>query len=81
MTDRKTVEELTLLLLYLTAWEEEVLTGKKALRSWKGYLFSILDELEEKDLIRGGKRAKSVYLTPEGEKTARELIKKYLEEG
>ncbi|MCP3032342.1 DUF6429 family protein [Halobacillus sp. A1] len=70
------VDELTLLLLYLTSFKEE-LAGEEALRSWKGYPFSSLDELMEDNYIYGSRRAKSVMLSEEGEKVAKELMKKY----
>lgn len=75
----QTIEELVLLLLYLTCWEEKIeVVNKKLLRTWKGYPFEILDELTEKGYIRGSKRAKSVYLTDEGIEKAEELKKKYI---
>ncbi|GEM05672.1 hypothetical protein HMI01_26600 [Halolactibacillus miurensis] len=68
---------MSLLLLYLTSWEEEGLPeGFK--RSWKGYPFEVLDALSADDLIRGGHRSKSVYLTENGVNEAKQLIKKYL---
>ena len=40
---KKTIKELTLLLIYLTSWQEDAgLT--KVQRSWKGYPFEVLDE-------------------------------------
>jgi len=75
----KSVEELTLLLLYLTSWEEEIMKGSKIIRSWKGYRFEVLNDLEEAGLISQSKKAKSVYLTEEGHKKAKELFKKYLD--
>ena len=74
----KSIEELTLLLLYLTSWEEEVMKGSKLIRSWKGYRFEVLNVLEGKSLISQSKKAKSVYLTDEGHNKAKELFKKYL---
>lgn len=72
----ETVEELTLLLLYLTSWKEnDVLTDMR--RSWKGYPFEILDKLNEENSIIGSKRARSVYLTEEGIHKAERLMKKY----
>ena len=71
------VEELVLLLIYLTSWKEDSF-GQEVIRSWKGYPFEILDILTEKDLISGSKRAKSIYLTGSGLKKAREIEKKYL---
>lgn len=73
----ETIKELTLLLIYLTSWQEDVgLT--KVQRSWKGYPFEVLDELNEEGYIDGRKHAKSVYLTEEGLDKAKELMKKYI---
>lgn len=74
----KVVEELTLLLLWLTAWEEEGLEGG-IFRSWRNHDFDALDGLREKNLIFGSKRAKSVYFTEEGESRVKKLEKKYLD--
>lgn len=77
------IEELTLLLLYLTAWEEEPFKGIKAFRSWKGYPFEILDVLQEKGYISQAKyksKSKSVLLTEKGVKLAKQLENKYLGE-
>lgn len=73
---REKVKELTLILLYLTSWEEEILDMKYP-RSWKGYDFGILDELADDDLISGGSRSKSVAITDTGINKAKELLKKY----
>jgi len=73
----KTIKELTLLLVYLTSWQEnDGLT--KVQRSWKGYPFEVLDELNEEGYISGSKRAKSVYLTEEGLSKAKDLVKRYI---
>lgn len=81
------IEELVLLLLYLTGWEEKIrgfdkgkmkVFDKKLIRSWKGYPFEILDILTEKGYTTGSRRAKSVYLTEEGIKKAKELKRKYI---
>jgi len=73
----KTIKELTLLLIYLTSWQEDV-GFTKVQRSWKGYPFEVLDELNEEGYIDGSKHAKSVYLTEEGLSKAKELMKKYI---
>jgi hypothetical protein len=73
----KKIKELTLLLLYLTSWTEKDLPGEMR-RSWKGYPFEVLNEFNEKDLIRGSVRSKSVYLTEDGIKEAQMLLRKYL---
>jgi len=74
----KQIEESVLLLLYITSWEEKIM-NHKVKRTWKGYPFEILDDLTEKDYIRGSKRAKSVYLTEKGIEKAEELKNKYLD--
>ncbi|WP_404430898.1 DUF6429 family protein [Sutcliffiella horikoshii] len=71
------IKELTLLLLYLTSWEEKNIPGEMR-RSWKGYDFDILTQLSEQDLLRGGNRSKSVYLTEEGIEEAKKLAQKYI---
>ena len=73
----KAIKELTLLLIYLTSWQEEA-GSVKVQRSWKGYPFEILDELREEGYLTGRKTAKSIYLTEEGLDRAKELMKKYI---
>ena len=75
----QTIKELTLLLIYLTSWQEEEFS-MKIHRSWKGYPFEILDELQEKGYISGSIRAKSVFLTEEGIAKAKEFMGKYINE-
>ncbi len=69
------IKELNLLLLVLSGWEEESRhqPGEKIYRSWKGYLFEVLNELEEDKLIQQFKNTKSVIITPEGLRRAKEL--------
>lgn len=71
------IKDLTLLLLYLTSWQEGR-SSIKAQRSWKGHPSEVLDELTEDGYIDSSKGAKSVYLTEEGIKKARELMEKYI---
>lgn len=73
---KEKVKELTLMLLHLTSWEENEF-GMKYRRSWKGYDFGILNELNNEDLIREGHRSKSVMVTDKGMKKAKELLKQY----
>lgn len=68
MDHQEQVLKLTLLLLYLTSWKE-----KEVQRSWKGYDFDVLNKLEEEGMIAQSKTAKSVCLTEEGIKAAKEL--------
>ncbi|GAX90089.1 DUF6429 family protein [Effusibacillus lacus] len=77
MTVEQAIKELTLLLLYLTSWEEDEPFGKFH-RSWKGYDFDVLNELTDENLITGSHKAKSVYLTEQGVEKAKELVEKYL---
>lgn len=75
MTDAEdATRELTLLLAFLTSWQEK--PGLMP-RAWKGYSFEMLDELQEQGLIEQSKTAKSLYITPEGEAKAKELLAKY----
>ena len=72
------MEELTLMLLYLSKFSEtDRFSDKKDYYAWKGYAFKILNEFEEKDYIRQGShpsRSKSVYITPDGLEHARNLF-------
>jgi hypothetical protein len=70
------IDELTLLLLYLTSFKDDYGLGEET-RSWKGYPFESLDELNVKKFIVGSRRSKSVHITEEGIKQAQELMKKY----
>ena len=74
------IKDLNLLLMYLTGWEEDSQRepGQKIYRSWKGYLFETLNELEDDSLIRQFRNAKSVLLTEEGVERAKELESKFL---
>jgi hypothetical protein len=70
------INELTLLLLYLTSWEEQV-PGADVRRSWKGYSFEALDELTLAGYISGNKKSKSVFLSKKGMAFAAKLAEKY----
>jgi hypothetical protein len=61
------MKELTLLLLYLSSWEEEPIRGAPTIRrAWKNHRFEILDALAEEGLLVTSHRAKWVRLTDEG---------------
>lgn len=79
---KKEIRNLTLLLLYLSGWEEDSRKdpGQKVRRAWKGYTFEIINELEENGLIQQVRNAKSVLLTAEGLKEAQQLKANYLKE-
>lgn len=74
------ITELTMLLIYLTGWEEDKKNapGKKVFRAWKGYKFEVLDELQQGRLISQVPGGKSLILTDEGKQKALELKEKYL---
>jgi hypothetical protein len=74
------ITELTMLLIYLTGWEEDKRNapGKKVFRAWKGYKFEILDEIQKQKLIYQIPGGKSLILTDEGKQKALELKEKYL---
>jgi len=65
MNNSEKTAKLTLLLIYLTSWDEKDLVSNMR-RAWKGYDFDTLDKLEEDGLISQSKTAKSVYLTEKG---------------
>jgi hypothetical protein len=76
--DETLLEDLTLLVIYLSSWEESAGPGMAVRRAWKGYLFEVLDALDEKGLIDQGRRgAKSLYLTKEGIRRAQQLAEQY----
>ncbi|MGN1311467.1 MAG: DUF6429 family protein [Bacilli bacterium] len=85
MNDEEKIKELTLLLLYLNSWNEDGysrdendnIIETKIKRSFKGYDFDILNALENENLLNGGYKSKTVYLTKSGEDKALELYKKY----
>ncbi len=84
------VRELTLILIYLTGWEENGPNrpfgmkkdgpGDERFKAWKGYRCEVLDELQKQDLIYQIPGGKSLYLYQKGKEKVRELIKKYIEE-
>lgn len=75
------IQELTLLLMYLTSWQESSTPGLRRKphktddtllrRCWKGYDFSILERLEEQNLICGEGGKKPIVFTAEGERLER----------
>lgn len=85
---RDTIKDLTLMLMYLTSWEESLVPGirkkpdragiyPKARICWKGYDFGILNELTDEGFVNAGDRRKSASFTDEGEAKALELLRQY----
>jgi hypothetical protein len=73
------LKELNLLVLYLSGWEEDSRKNpeQKIFRSWKGFLFEILNEFEEHELITQHRNSKSVVFTAAGRQKAEEIKRKY----
>ena len=70
--DKDKVDDCTLALLYLVMWEE-----KFGSRAWKGFDWDTMNRLHKKGYISDPKiKAKSVAVTEEGCKQAKELFKK-----
>ena len=85
---KDTIKDLTLMLMYLTSWEESLTPGlrkkpdpagiyPKTRLCWKGYDFGILNELTDEGSVNAGGRSKSASFNVEGEKRALELLKAY----
>ena len=72
---RKNTTDLTLLLLYLTGWEEDSRAepGEKIVRSWKEPPFEVLNELEEAGLVRLYRGTKSLVIPHEGIRKAQKI--------
>jgi hypothetical protein len=66
--------DLSLMLMYLSSWTER---PGEARRFWKGFAFAVLNQLAEEGLISDSRRAKSAYLTEDGERRARELLAQF----
>ena len=77
------LKELNLLLLYLSGWEEDSRKnpGEKVFRAWKGYLFEVLNTLEDENFILQFGNSKSVIVTQEGKTLAEQLKDKYFTVG
>ena len=86
--DKDTVKDLTLMLMYLTSWEENLVPElhekpdrlgfrPQIRRTWKGYDFGILNELTDEGLVNARNRSKSASFTDEAAAKALELLKQY----
>lgn len=72
--DKNKVDEFTLALIYLVMHNQD----EYGARAWKGFDWDTMNRLYDKGYIGNplGK-AKSVFVTPEGSKKAKELFKFY----
>ena len=86
--DKDTVKDLTLMLMYLTSWEERLVPDfhekhdrpgfrLQIRRTWKGYDFGILNERADEGLVNAGNRSKFASFSDEGVAKALELLKQY----
>lgn len=71
------IEELSLMLLYLTRFQDSNEFCRYMEPSWKGYDFDALNKLEQKDYLYQPKKSKCVYLSEEGKARARKLLSEY----
>ncbi len=72
------IKELTLLLAYLTLWnEKDRLLKQEFKKSWKGYDFDILNKLNEEEYIYQENKNKYFIWKEKGINEAKRLIKKY----
>ncbi len=72
------IKELTLLLAYLTSWnEKDRLLKQEFKKSWKGYDFSILNKLNEEEYIYQENKHKYFIWEKKGIEEAKRLTKKY----
>lgn len=73
------IKDLTLMLLWLTAWDEgsQSIDAKPLLRSWVSYSWDAVDALRDEQLVKGRKGSKSVYLTEQGADSAKALVERY----
>ena len=86
--NKDTVKDLTLMLMYLTSWEERLVPDLhdkpdrpgfhlQIRRTRNGYDFGILNELTEEGLVNARNRSKPASFTDEGVAKALELLKRY----
>ncbi len=79
--DQKVVD-LTMLLIYLTCWEESTRYSKPGefrLKAWKFYRFEIMGALQDRGLIHLTPGGKSLTVTEKGKQLGEELKKKVLD--
>lgn len=73
----QSVEELTLMLMYLTRFQDNNEFCRYLEASWKGYDFGALNKLEEQEMIIQQRKSKCAYLTETGKERARRLLQEY----
>ena len=80
MKPEQAMHDLTLALIYLTRMSEERkgsdLWDIKDFRAWKNYEWDTIDKLDEEGLVSSKHGNKSLWLTEDGVKKAREILDK-----
>lgn len=76
-TREQAIEELSLMLMYLTRFQDHNEFCRYMETSWKGYDYEALNILEEKELLHQPKKSKCVYLTETGKEQAKKLLQEY----
>lgn len=80
MIKEQNIEDLALLLLYLSCWDEDPkrkYSKESILRAWKNIRFESLNKLNDKKLIIDFRGRKSIYSTDKEIEKAKELEKKF----
>lgn len=82
----KIIDELTLMLLYLTSWKEypsegirhkPIRTAEKLRLTWKGHDRSALSRLDAAGLVLNDCGNAPIRITRDGEARARDLLRQY----
>lgn len=76
-TREEAIKELSLMLMYLTRFQDDNEFCRYMEMAWKGYDFETMDQLEDRDLIIQPRRSKRIYLTEKGKECARALLQAY----
>jgi ribosomal protein S18 acetylase RimI-like enzyme len=74
---QQAIKELSLMLMYLTRFQDNNEFCRYMETSWKNYDFDALNELEKDELLYQPKKSKCVYLSEEGKAHARKLLSEY----
>ena len=74
----KQIKELTLLLAYLTSWDEkDRLIKQEFKKSWKGSAYGIINKLDEEEYIYQENKHEYFIWTEKGIEEAEKLMQKY----
>jgi ribosomal protein S18 acetylase RimI-like enzyme len=76
-TRQQAIKELSLMLMYLTRFQDNNEFCRYMETSWKGYDFGVLNELENEELLYQPKKSKCVYLSEAGKAQAQKLLDEY----